>query len=173
MADYRSLIPHILKWEGGWGNDPDDKGGPTMKGVTLATYTAYCHKKGWPTPSQKQLKEITIAEWTDIFKSMFWDRCKGDQINNQSIANLIVDWVWTSGVYGIRFSQRVLGVKDDGIVGPNTLSIINNYPDKKELFKKLWDRRKQHFESIAKSRPGNAKFLKGWLNRLNDLKYME
>ena len=31
MAQYNKLIQHILKWEGGWGNDPDDKGGPTTK----------------------------------------------------------------------------------------------------------------------------------------------
>jgi len=66
----------------------------------------------------------------------------------------------------------VLGVKDDGIVGPNTLYAINNYPDQKALFNKLWLRRKDHFVSIANSRPANKKFLKGWLNRLNDLKWI-
>lgn len=171
MAQYNKLIAHILKWEGGWGNDPADKGGPTMKGVTIATYTAYCAKKGWPNPTLSQLRNITKAEWEEIFKTMFWDRWKADQIKNQSIANLLVDWVWTSGIYGIKFPQRVLGVADDGIVGPKTLAAINNYPNQKELFDKLWQRRKQHFTSIANSRPGNKKFLKGWLNRLNDLKY--
>lgn len=173
MAQYNKLIQHILKWEGGWGNDPDDKGGPTMKGVTIATYTAYCSKKGWPNPTLKQLKSITRAEWDEIFKTMFWDRWKADEIKNQSIANLLVDWVWTSGIYGIKFPQRVLGIEDDGKVGPKTLAAINNYPNQKELFEKLWQRRKQHFVSIANSRPGNGKFLKGWLNRLNDLKYQD
>ena len=171
MAQYNKLISHVLKWEGGWGNDPVDKGGPTMKGVTIATYTAYCSKKGWPIPTLKQLKGITKAEWEEIFKTMFWDRWKADQIKNQSIANLLVDWVWTSGIYGIKFPQRVLGVTDDGIVGEKTLAAINNHPNPKLLFTKLWERRKQHFTSIANSRPGNQKFLKGWLNRLNDLKY--
>jgi hypothetical protein len=39
----------------------------------------------------------------------------------------------------------------------------------KELFEKLWNRRKKHFEAIGKGK--NAKFLKGWLNRLNDFKF--
>lgn len=173
MANITKIIPHILKWEGGWSNDPQDKGGPTMKGVTLAVYTIYCQKKGWGTPTQAQLKELTYPEWEDILKSMYWDKWKADEIKNQSIANLLVDWVWTSGVWGIKFPQRVLGVQDDGIVGPKTLSAINNYPNQKELWQKLWNRRKKHFESIAASRPGNAKFLKGWLNRLNDLKYVD
>jgi len=78
MAQYNKLIAHILKWEGGWGNDPADKGGPTMKGVTIATYTAYCAKKGWPNPTLSQLRNITKAEWEEIFKTMFWDRWKAD-----------------------------------------------------------------------------------------------
>jgi len=53
MTQYNKLIAHVLKWEGGWGNDPADKGGPTMKGVTIATYTAYCAKKGRPIPTLK------------------------------------------------------------------------------------------------------------------------
>lgn len=172
MADINKLVPHILKWEGGWSNDPADKGGPTMKGVTIAVYTAYRAKKGKKTPTQQDLKNITQEEWTDILKTMYWDRWKADQINSQSIANLLVDWVWASGLYGIKYPQKVLGVKDDGIVGPKTLQAINNYPDQKALFNKLWLRRKDHFVSIANSRPANKKFLKGWLNRLNDLKWI-
>ena len=171
MADYKKLIPHVLKWEGGWGNDPDDKGGPTMKGVTIATYTAYCNKKGRPTPTINQLKNISKEEWEEIFKTMFWDRWKAEQINNQSVANLLVDWLWASGQYGIKYPQQILGVTVDGVVGPKTINAINSYPDQKVLFNKLWERRKQHFISIANSRPGNQKFLKGWLNRLNDLKF--
>ena len=63
----------------------------------------------------------------------------------------------------------MLGVADDGVVGPKTIAAINNYPNQKELFQKLWNRRKAHFESIAKN--GKKQFLKGWLNRLNDFKF--
>lgn len=173
MADYKKLIPTVLKWEGGWANDPADAGGPTMKGITLATYTAYCSKKGLKLPTTQQLKNISQEEWEEIFKTMYWDRWKADNIKSQSVANLLVDWLWTSGLYGIKFPQRLLGLQDDGIVGPKTLAAINNYPNQEELFKKLWDRRKQHFTSIANSRPSNKKFLKGWLNRLNDFKYKD
>ena len=36
MADVRKLAPFILKWEGGFVNDPDDLGGATNMGVTIA-----------------------------------------------------------------------------------------------------------------------------------------
>ena len=38
MADARKLVPFILKWEGGFVNDPADKGGATNKGITLKTF---------------------------------------------------------------------------------------------------------------------------------------
>lgn len=166
MNDYRNMIDKVLKWEGGYAGNIDGKT-CTMKGVTLATYRNYFGRQ----KTCKELRGISQAEWEYIFKNGFWDRWKADEIDNQSIAELLVDWVWASGIYGIKLPQRVLGVKDDGIVGNKTLSAINNYPDKKELFNKLWNRRKKHFEDIAKN--GKEKFLKGWLNRLNDYKYRE
>lgn len=38
MANHKLLAPIILKWEGGWVNDPTDMGGMTMKGITMETY---------------------------------------------------------------------------------------------------------------------------------------
>lgn len=167
MSDYTKAIARILKWEGGFAGNIDGKIA-TMKGITLETYRQFFGKDKTP----KDLKQITQAEWDYIFKKGFWDRIKGDKINNQSIADFIVDWTFTSGVWGIKFTQRVLGVKDDGIVGPNTLAAINNYPNQEELFNKLWQRRKKHFEDLAKT-PSRKKFLGGWLRRLNDYKFKE
>jgi len=166
MAVYTKIIKKILKWEGGYAGNIDGAT-CTMKGVTLATYRRFFGKE----KTCKDLKEITQAEWDYIFKKGFWDRWKADDIENQSIAELLVDWCWTSGVWGIKFPQRVLGVNDDGIVGPKTLAAINDYENQEELFNKLWNRRKKHFQDIAKG--GKAKFLGGWLNRLNDFKYRE
>jgi lysozyme family protein len=67
----------------------------------------------------------------------------------------------------------VLGVADDGIVGPVTLAAINGCPDQKALFDRLWERRKKHFEDIVRKDPAQSRFLRGWLNRLNDFKFVE
>lgn len=171
MAKIELLVPKILKWEGGFVNHPNDRGGATNKGIIIGTFTYYRKLKGLPHPSVNDLKDISNEEWMDVLKTLYWDKWKADQINNQSIANLLVDWVWGSGVYGIKYPQQVLGVVADGIVGNKTLAAVNEYPDQKELFQKLWNRRKQHFESIAGRDPSQKVFLKGWLNRLNDYKY--
>ena len=167
MADYKKLIPTVLKYEGGYAGNIDGKI-CTMKGVTLDTYRKYFGKK----KTCKELRGISNAEWEYIFKEGFWDRWKADEINNQAIANLLVDWCWVSGIYGIKYPQRILGVKDDGIVGDKTIAAINNYPNQKELFDKLWNRRKKHFEDIAKTH-NRAKFLNGWLRRLSAFKWFE
>lgn len=169
MAKYEKLIPTVLKWEGGFVNHPSDPGGATNSGVTLSTFRSVYGK----SKTVQDLKNMTMEQWEYIFKTRFWDRWKADDIDNQAIANLLVDWLWASGVYGIKYPQAVLGVKTDGIVGLKTLAAINYYQNKKELFDKLWNRRKKHFEDIVRNRPQSKVFLKGWLRRLSDFKWFE
>ena len=170
MADYKKLKPIVLKWEGGWSQDPRDKGngttGCTNSGVTLTTYRKYFGNN----KVCSDLKKMTDNQWDTIFIQGYWNRWSGDKIKSQSIANLLVDWVWMSGVYGIKYPQQVLGVVADGAVGPKTIAAINNYPNQKELFEKLWNRRKKYFEALGKSNPA---FIKGWLRRLNDFKWVD
>nr|DAI10583.1 MAG TPA: Lysozyme [Caudoviricetes sp.] len=167
MASVEKLAPFILKWEGGFVNDPDDLGGATNKGVTLSTYMQYCRKKGYPVPTVERLKNLSDREWTEILKTMYWDRWKADQIVNQSVANIVVDWVWASGNYGIKIPQRLLGVAVDGIVGPKTIDAVNSR-NPRELFDMIKIARFDYIEDICRKRPANNKFKRGWLNRIND-----
>ena len=63
MADYRRLVPFILKKEGGFVDDPDDLGGATNKGVTFATFQYYMGKN----KTIDDLKHITDDQWMVIF----------------------------------------------------------------------------------------------------------
>lgn len=170
MANVEKLAPLILKWEGGFVNDPDDLGGATNRGVTLATYMQYCRKKGYPVPTVERLKNLSDREWTEILKTMYWDRWKADQIVDQSVANILVDWVWASGTHGIKRPQRILGVTVDGIVGNLTLAAVNAR-DAKELFFAIKSDRIKFIDEICKARPANEKFRRGWLNRINGLNF--
>lgn len=182
------LVPFILKWESGavrkngesltllfdrakktgWSNDPLDLGGETMCGVTLATYKSYCRKKGYPTPTAYALKEISYEEWLDVLKTLFWDRWKADEIKSQKIANFLVDWVWASGVYGIKLPQELVGVTADGVVGPMTIEAINHEnPD--DFLLRLYARRVEYYNRLVAQKPNQKKWLKGWMNRLNDI----
>lgn len=169
MAKVEILAPYIKKWEGGFANDSADRGGATNKGVTIATFEAYCKAKSLPRPNVERLKRMTDGEWLDILKTMFWDKWQADKIKSQKLANILVDWVWGSGVYGIKIPQRILGVKQDGIVGDETLKALNTQdPDK--LFQAIYEARKKYLNDITISRPANKRFLRGWLNRLEDIR---
>ncbi len=166
MANAELMIPFLKRWEGGYVNDKDDKGGCTMAGITIGTYRKYYGSK----KTCNDLKFITQKEWLHIFKKGYWDKMQADKIENQSVAQLCVDMCWGSGpITSIKKIQSALGLKADGIVGPKTLEALNLDPEK--VFKTLWDMRKAWFERIAKN-GNNQKFLKGWLNRLNDIKFV-
>ena len=168
MADVKKIAPFIIKWEGGFVNDTLDSGGATMKGITIATYTAYRKSKGLPTPTVNDLKNISDKEWMDILKSNYWDKWEADEIKSQAIANLLVGWGWGSGpVTAIKEFQKLMKLQADGIVGKMTLSAINS-ANEVELFNKIWLARKDFFVNIIINRPTQIKFLAGWLNRLYD-----
>lgn len=173
MAKVELLIPFILRWEGGFVDDPDDRGGATNKGITIATYRFYRRQRGYATTTVSDLKNISDAEWANVLKSLYWDKWQADKIVNQSIANILVDWVWASGSYGIKLPQKMLGVTADGIVGNQTLAAVNSYTPPCELFEKIRQERIAFVNRIVAARPANRKFRRGWLNRINDLKFEE
>ncbi len=187
MANINSFIPFLIFWETGIKEsalsnemlfakakmkgvliDPDDRGGATMVGITIGTYREYCARNMKPTPTASTLSKVTYTEWFEILKTMFWDRWQADQIADQRVAEILVDWVWTSGSYGITIPQRLLGLKADGIVGHKTLMALNSR-EPNELFGKIKQARISYIDQICHRRPANTKFPTGWLRRLNAL----
>lgn len=167
MADYTQLVPIIKKWEGGFVNDPDDSGGATNKGVTLSTFRSFYGSN----KTVDDLKKLTDQQWLYIFLNGYWNKCKATEINNQSIANIFVDWAWGSGpVTAIKKIQKIVGTDVDGIVGPKTIEAINK-KDPKRLFDAIKAARIEFVENLVKQRPKDAKFLKGWKARINSFSF--
>lgn len=190
MAQIEKLIPHILLWENsikalpgetlrqtyerakakGVIKKKSDLGGPTLVGVTLTTFQEWRVGKGKPKPTEADLARLNYEEWLEILKSLFWNRCKGDQIRNQSVANMFVDWVWHSGPLMIRKVQNIFSLVQDGIVGPKTLGALNAAPAR-TVFNRIKAAREQYYRKIVANRPSQAVNLKGWMNRLNAIEF--
>ena len=172
MAKAEVLFEFIRRWEGGWADDPNDRGGKTNMGVTLSTWRSCGYDKdGDGDIDAVDLCMITSEDVFKVFKKHYWDRWQADSIHSQSLANILVDWVWASGINGIKIPQRMLGVDADGIVGPKTLYSINQV-NARNFFELVKLERLKFVESIVKQDSSQGKFLKGWQNRINDITFV-
>ena len=190
MAKIEKLSPIVAKWEGGFVNDSVDKGGATNMGVTIGTWRAVGYdKNGDGHIDVHDIKLLNERDFSAVLK-IYWNRWQADRLLNQSVANILVDWVWASGNWGVKIPQRILGLKEDGSVGIQTLKAVNSQ-NQKELFDKIFQARKNFFKDIVENSIKNyekqikrkstekeklkytqKRFLIGWLNRLNDFKYI-
>ncbi len=127
MADIKPYFLKTLKYEGGYVNDATDKGGTTNMGVTISTWKQLGHDKdGDGDIDNNDIRLLTPDDAMMVMKVGYWDRWKADSIKNQSIAETLVEWVWGSGKWGVIIPQRILGVTQDGVVGMQTITAINN-----------------------------------------------
>ena len=168
MADFKKYAPKLLQLEGGYTNHPDDQGGPTNLGITFKTYKEYCGQE----KTIKDLQNMSYGTWESIMKDLYWDKCLADKIENQSVAEIMVDWCVNSGMVGLRKVQEIAGTKPDGIAGPKTLAAING-SNQEELFDRIMSARKQFYVNIVKRDPRQKVFMNGWMNRLLMFKFEE
>ncbi len=174
MADSKVLSSFILSKEGGYSNDKDDKGGPTKHGITLATWRKVGYdKNGDGVINKEDIKLLTVDDFHRVFKRNYWDACKADLINDQSVANILVDLAYNSGVSrAAKMIQKIVGVAPDGIIGKKTISAINGYPrGQRQLFATLKQRRINYLNGVVVANPTQKKFYNGWMNRVNAIGY--
>lgn len=166
MAEFKKYAKKLIQLEGGYVNHADDLGGPTQSGVTLSTFRQYCGQN----KTIKDLRNMSYGTWEEIMKDLYWDKCLADKIENQSVAEIAVDWCVNSGMVGLRKVQEIAGVKPDGIAGPKTLAAING-ANPKELFDRIMSARQQFYVNIVKRNPTQKVFMNGWMNRLGRFKF--
>ena len=191
MASFTKVIPIIFHWEGGYDANPNDTGNwyqgkliGTNHGISAPLLAEYVGDK----MTSDDMKNLTKEKAQSIMKKRFWDKIKGDDINSQSIANFICDWVYNSGPGVIDNIQRVIGCKDDGKIGPNTIAAINSH-DNEPLFNALVTARTQFIQAIVANSVTNylrkhpaagerelkkktkLMYKNGWLNRINSFKF--
>jgi lysozyme family protein len=173
MASFDAFFPTLLKHEGGFVDDPVDPGGATNKGVTLATFQSCARQYLGIDPTLENLKALTDAQAGQIYKPLYWDKIRGDDIELQDLANIFFDFQVNAGGTASRLLQRVLNdlgaqppLVVDGEIGPGTMAALKSM-DQAEVYRRYKQGRVDYYQDLVAKRPALGKFLKGWLIRVN------
>lgn len=161
---FAEALAFVLKWEGGYSNDPADKGGSTNYGITQRTYNAWLRERNLPI---KDVKDITTNEISEIYRN-YWTSSPADTVP-WPLSLVIFDTAVNFGVSGaIMFIQEALGVEADGGFGPITSSALSK-ADPFQIAIKIVNGRIAYRHQRVAEVPSQDTFLLGWLNRDNDL----
>lgn len=168
------IITNTIDREGGFSDHALDSGGKTMYGITEKIARKYGYKG--------KMKDISLDQTVDIYTRAFWNPIRLDQINDSRIQELIFD----AGVNhntnrGILLAQRGYNtlkrkkdeIAEDGLVGPKTLSALNNYSHrlygKGPLINAIILVRTEFYRAIVENRDDQTVFIVGWLRRIRKL----
>jgi lysozyme family protein len=176
MVRLNQIIDELIEREGAFVDHPDDKGGPTMYGITEKV--ARLH--GFDGPMRHMPRTLAVS----IYKDQYWSVPNFDRVAmiDQAIAEEMLDTGVNMGIAwpGI-FLQRSLNALNnqgthysditvDGLIGNATLSALKDFLDKRKglgrgvLLKALNCLQGARYIEISESRERNESFVFGWLD---------
>lgn len=135
MANFDKAILKVINSEGGYVNDPADKGGETYKGISRKNWPRWsgwaiidCCKSNpnWPEclNSFNALKESVKS----FYRNNFWDKVGGDGIKDQDIAYKLVDTAVLEGIKpAVRRAQMICGIVQTGDFSDELKKKLNSF----------------------------------------------
>jgi lysozyme family protein len=171
MASFDLFLPLLLKFEGGYVDDPDDPGGETNKGITMAVFQENAHGLLGIEPTSDNLKGLTDAQAGIIYRQRYWDRMQGDLFSTQELASMVCDFFVNAGTNATALLQTVLNeqgahVVVDGTIGAASVQAMS-HNDPTLIYNLYKQGRIRYYQNLVARKPSLAPFLKGWLNRVN------
>ncbi len=172
MANFEQAFLNVLKNEGGYGNDPDDPGGETYKGIARKMNSKW---DGWVFVDMAKQKPNFPANLEadshlqelikEFYRNLYWDKIKGDDLQQQLVAESIFDFGVNAGIpTSAKLAQLVVDATPDGVFGDKTVAKINGY--NAELFLASFTLAKiARYVNIVKKQPTSKKFFYGWVRR--------
>ncbi len=153
MDNFNNIIEKTLKHEGGYVDDPKDAGGETNFGIS---------KRSYPN---EDIKNLTLDKAKEIYRKDYWDKIRGDNINDNNVASEIFDTAVNMGAKtASKLAQTTCESFTDGIIGSNTLKAINAM-DSETFVIKFKLAKIARYAYITEKYPNNKKFLLGWIKR--------
>ena len=160
---FAAALAMVLAFEGGWSDDPFDPGGPTNKGITLATFA---RERGVEITHSNRaslvadLRVIPDRLVAQIYRERYWTPARCPELP-AALAHFHFDVAVNMGVgTAIRMLQEALGVAIDGDIGPLTRQAANTRP-LRDTLERYADLRRARYRSLATF----WRFGRGWLTR--------
>ena len=154
--NFLTAFDKLLGHEGGFSNHKDDRGGATRYGITetVAREVGY----------RGDMRELPLDLAQRIYKERYWVAVQAENLP-PDVRYIVFDGAVNSGVaQAAKWLQRACGVKDDGVVGPQTIRAANAlHPD--GLKRKILAQRLRFMATL----PNWPAFGRGWANRISDL----
>jgi lysozyme family protein len=161
-----TALPLILIFEGGFTDNPSDRGGRTNKGVTQRVYDKYRQTKNL---SVGDVAAIADDEVRDIYFNEFWLPSQCDKMPDK-VSTVVFDSSVNNGqTRSIKTLQRAIGATVDGVIGKETLSKITTM-DSLTVAHDFLMTKENFYRAIVQNDPTQQKFLNGWLRRVSFLR---
>lgn len=124
--NYNECLKRLLKDEGGYTNDPNDNGGPTNFGITIADYRRYVK----PDATATDVKNMKQSEAEAIYRKRYWDAINADNLPS-GVDYCVFDYGVNSG---ITRAKKIYAQKSETVKDP--VALINAICDERLTFMK-------------------------------------
>lgn len=166
LARFEDALAVVLLHEGGFSDNPVDRGGRTMRGVTQAAFNEWLTKRGQPV---RDVLGITPEELRSFYRSGYWTPAQCHRLPS-ALAVVHFDAAVNHGPgRANKLLQRAVNVPADGIVGPVTLGAVDARPVREIIEDYLWER-VAFYRGIIAGDSSQLAFIGGWLGRLRHLR---
>lgn len=193
MADFEIAYGETALHEGGYVNDPVDKGGETHLGIARkfnGDWNGWAIvdriKKEQPVDFKERInanEELTVLA-AELFRKRYWTPIRGDEIPDQAVANKMFDTAVNQGVgRSVTYLQQGLNllnrnkknyadVSIDGKFGKATIATLKQFLELEDgqpdyLLKLLNLQQASFYVDIMKRDSTQERFARGWLNRVD------
>lgn len=150
---FDKALAFILEAEGGYVNDPADRGGETKFGIS---------KKAYPDIN---IAELELVDAEVIYHTDYWMKCQCNALPDQFAIAVFGSAVNHGTRRAIKLLQQTLQVEVDGIIGQQTLAAAKAQNNRYMLERFLSFRSRYYFDIVFKNQ-SQYRFLRGWLRRL-------
>ena len=161
-GNFPACLADVLVHEGGYVDHPKDPGGATNLGITIGTLTGWLGRQA----TKAEVKALTKTTVAPIYRAKYWDKVRGDDLPS-GLDAAVFDFAVNSGPgRAAKLLQRLVGVPQDGEIGPMTLAAVAKAPDIAALINAYCDARMTFLRGLGTF----DTFGKGWTRRVDGVR---